>query len=101
MNRAKSLTELLYIYILKNNLDNNLKPYNFLYFPYLKWKTYNYIDCSCCKKLTKKIYKCQLCENYYYCNNCWDDYTYHCFYCRKDHCFICNVKRRACKNCYI
>ena len=95
-----SFKDILFKYFLKNDLEYELLPYKFLYYPYLDWKDINYSNCSCCKLLIKKELLCQICENYYYCQNCWDDYTYFCFYCNKTHCFLCNVKRRACTNCY-
>ena len=95
-----SLQETLYLYFLKNNLEDNLKPYHFLHKWYLIWKDNNYFNCSCCNKLCKKDYICEICGKYYYCLECWDDYTYFCFYCNKHHCFCCNVKRKACINCF-
>ena len=87
-------------YFLYNNLENQLKSYHFLYFQYINWKNKYYTNCSCCQKLIDKQYVCQICHNFHYCLSCWDNYTYFCFYCNKDHCFICNIKQRACKNCY-
>ena len=49
-----SLKEILYKYFLKNDVEDNLKQYNFLYIPYLDWKNTHYINCSCCKLLVKK-----------------------------------------------
>ena len=96
----ETLNNTIFKYFLYNNLENQLKPYHFLYFQYINWKNKYYTKCSCCKKLIDKTYLCQICQNYYYCLSCWDNYTYFCFYCNKHHCFICNVKQRACKNCY-
>lgn len=95
-----SFKEILFKYFLKNELENQLKPYNFLYYQYLNWKEANFIECCCCKELFKKELRCQICQIYYYCNSCWDDYTYYCFYCNTTHCFVCNVKRKSCKICY-
>lgn len=94
------LTELLFEYFLHNDCENTLKPYWFLHKNYLVWKEYNYSNCSCCKNLVKKEYICQICNKYHYCKSCWEDYTYFCPSCSKEHCFTCNVKRRACINCY-
>ena len=95
-----SLKNTIFKYFLKNNLNHILIPYGFLNVQYLEWKNKYYTNCSCCKIITKKKYECQICNKYYYCPSCWDNYTYFCFYCNKHHCFMCNIKRRACKNCY-
>ena len=95
-----SLKNTIFQYCLINNLDNILEHYNFLNSQFLEWKNSYYANCSCCKKIIEKNLKCQICKKYYYCASCWDDYTYFCFYCNKHHCFTCNVKRRACKDCY-
>ena len=95
-----SLTELLFKYFLENKLENTLTDYWFLHNNFLAWKNQNYADCSCCKRLIKKDYICQICNNYHYCNECWDDYTYFCPRCNKTHCFMCNYRRLTCAKCY-
>jgi len=95
-----SLKKAIFKYFLINNINNKLIPYTFLNSQYLEWKNKNYTNCSCCKIIIEKKLKCQICNKYYYCDLCWDDYTYFCFYCNKHHCFICNFKRRSCKNCH-
>lgn len=95
-----TLQEILFKYFLKNNLDVQLSQFKFLNNQYLYWKQKYYTNCSCCNKLIKKKNLCQICQKYYFCDLCWDDYTYFCFYCDKHHCFICNVKRKSCYKCY-
>ena len=95
-----SLQNIIFKYYLDNNLENKLKPFRYLERRYNIWKNDNYRNCACCKKLIDKTYNCQICQKYYYCLSCWDDYTYYCFYCNRHHCFTCNVKRRACNQCY-
>jgi hypothetical protein len=95
-----SLQNILFEYFLKNNLDHEIEQFYILDYDYNKWKKTKYTDCSSCKKNVKKEYICQTCEKYYYCLECFDNYTYYCFFCNKHHCFVCNVKRRACVNCY-
>ena len=96
----QQLQYIIYEYYLKNNLEDTLKDYKYLLNSYINWKKINYEECSCCKKLVKKEYRCQVCEKYYYCLDCWDNYTNYCFFCNKHHCFACNIKMRSCKNCY-
>lgn len=95
----KLLNHIIYEYFLTNNLEYLLKDYSYLLNSYEYWKKNNYENCSCCKTLTKKEYNCQICQKYYYCLDCWDNYTYYCFFCNKHHCFICNNRMRSCKNC--
>ena len=95
-----TLENILFEYFLKNNLENLLSDFKFINYLYLEWKKKYYTKCSCCSKLIKKEYKCQICLKYYYCLECFDNYTYYCFYCNKHHCFMCNIKRKACRICY-
>lgn len=94
-----TLKELIFEKVLEYKLENSLKNYYYLYIPYFEWKNKNYTNCSCCNIFIKKKYKCEICLKYYYCQNCWDDYTYHCFLCSKDHCFTCNSKIKSCYIC--
>ena len=97
---VSSLKNIIFEYYLKNNLEDELKKIYYLENEYNYWKNKNYISCCCCNVLSKKEYKCNICRKYHYCLNCFENYTYYCFRCNRDHCFVCNIKRRACKNCY-
>ena len=93
-----SLKEILFRYILKNKLEEQIAPYFYLIDQYLSWKNLNYTECSSCRNITKKKFLCEICKKYY-CLSCWDDYTYYCFYCNRHHCFLCNHKMRSCGQC--
>ena len=94
------LYNIVFEYFLKNNLESLLIPLDLLNIKYIDWKNKNYTYCSSCKILIKKQIKCQICDCRYYCLSCFEDYINYCFYCNKTHCFVCNVKRNACKLCY-
>jgi len=95
-----NLKNILYKYYLKNNLEKELEEIYYLHNDYLRWKEINYVKCSCCDKVVEKKFLCEICKIFYFCQNCWDDYTYYCFRCDKNHCFLCNIRRRACRICY-
>lgn len=97
---VESLQHIVFKYILFNNLEDKLIKFKILYNQFLLWKHNNYTNCSCCNKLIKKQSFCQICNKFYFCLKCWDNYTYYCFYCNKHHCFICNVRMRSCYKCY-
>jgi len=98
---VKTLKEICFWSIYQNKLEEELPRIRMIHWDYNKWKSENIIFCSICNQLTKPSAKCERCEIYFYCNTCYDNYSYYCFYCRRTICYLCQVRRRACVDCYL
>ena len=92
--------EICFWSIYQNNLEKELPQIMIIQWEYNKWKNENIIMCSLCDQLAKPNQKCERCNIYFYCDRCYDNCSQYCFNCNRTICFLCQIKRRACVDCY-
>lgn len=96
---TRNLQEILFKYFFLSNKP--LPNINLIKNNYIKWCNLH-IKCSCCKKFIEKKYFCESCKIYYYCKDCFEEYTNLCFKCNIKCCFLCKINRYnycGCKTC--
>lgn len=102
---VKSLKEILFFYFFENKLylddksELNTNIFNINY-EYKIWKYQNIKLCNICLNIGLFKLSCDNCSIYYYCDDCYYDYSFRCPSCNKSVCFLCDIKRRLCINCF-